>query len=152
MKTIIEILFQFVLGFFSTLGFVAFFNGPIVSMFPAGFNGACGWTVSYVVTTYLGNKIFATFLGSFVGGLLGELCAIKLKKPATVFIIPAIIPMVPGAGTYYTMLYLIQKDFYKAATYGVETMFIAAAIAIGIIFSTVLVNYIRSFNKRPYAK
>ena len=65
------------------------------------------------------------------------------KKPATVFIIPGIITLVPGAGMYYTMLALIKKDFHEAANTGTETIFIAAAIAIGIILSSTMSRSIK---------
>ncbi len=65
------------------------------------------------------------------------------KKPATVYIIPGIVPLVPGAGMYYTMLALVSKDFYTAINKGTETFFIAAAISLGIIISTSLSRSIK---------
>ncbi len=57
-------------------------------------------------------------------GTLGELFARYFKKPATVYIIPGIVPLVPGAGMYYTMLALVEKDFLLAANNGTETFFL----------------------------
>ncbi|NMB33315.1 MAG: threonine/serine exporter, partial [Clostridium sp.] len=54
-----------------------------------------------------------------------------------------IVPLVPGAGMYYTMLALVQKDFHLAASKGTETFFIAAAISIGVIISTFLSQSIK---------
>ena len=87
---------------------------------------------------YLDSNIVGTFFASIVVGILGELFARHFKKPATVYIIPGIVPLVPGAGMYYTMLALVEKDFSLAANRGTETFFLAAAISIGIITSTSL--------------
>ena len=77
-------------------------------------------------------------MGAFLVGTLGEILATKYKKPATVFITPGIVTLVPGAGMYYTMSYLVNENFISAIDEGVEVFFIAAAIATGIIFSTIL--------------
>lgn len=139
-----DIILHFILGFFATLGFAIFFNVPKKSIIATCFTGAISWALSFYMTTYWDHNVFGTFLASLLVGILGEYFAVKLKKPATVFIIPGITPMVPGAGTYYTMLYLVQKNFVKALTSGAETLSIAAAIAIGIIFATVFVQYFKS--------
>lgn len=65
------------------------------------------------------------------------------KKPATVFIIPGIVPLVPGSGMYYTMLAITEKRFNDAANIGTETIFIAVAIAMGIIISSSLSKSIK---------
>ncbi|HEY4543053.1 MAG TPA: threonine/serine exporter family protein [Tissierellaceae bacterium] len=143
-----DIIFQLILGFFATLGFSILFNVPKKSIFPSGLVGAIGWMVSYIFTIYFDQKVFGTFIASFVIGMLGEIFAIKLKKPATVFIIPGITPLVPGAGTYYTMLYLIQKDYQTAIRSGAETLFVAAAIAIGVIFASVFMEYSKSLKRK----
>ena len=46
------------------------------------------------------------------------------------------------------MLYLVEKDFNNAASYGTQTFFVAAAIAIGIVTATVFSRSIKSFKKR----
>lgn len=93
--------------------------------------------MAYTLTTKIFHSTIAgTFFGAVSVGLLGEILARKYKKPATVFITAGIIPLVPGAGMYYTMLAIIEKDFFMAANKGAETFFVAAAIAVGIIISS----------------
>ncbi|NLX62466.1 MAG: threonine/serine exporter [Tissierellia bacterium] len=139
----LEIIKQFLFSFVSTIGFSVLFNTPKGLIGKSGFVGGIGWVVFYITGLYLNNKIISTFLAALTVGILGELFARYFKKPATVFIIPGIIPLVPGAGMYYTMLTLSQRDFYAAATKGTETIFIAAAISTGLIISTTLSKSIR---------
>ncbi|MBC8590428.1 threonine/serine exporter family protein [Wansuia hejianensis] len=142
-----DIILQFIYSFFATSGFSIYFSAPLNSIIPSGISGAISWSIYYYIIHTYNSKIIAIFLGSFIVGVLGEVLAIKYKKPATVFIIPGIVPLVPGAGMYYTMLALVENDFIKAASFGTETLFAAAAIAIGIIISTSFSRSIRSFKK-----
>lgn len=143
-----KLLYQFFLGFFSTIGFAVYFYAPINSVFASGLAGGLSWLIYYTVVYSSSNRIIGTFLAAFLVGILGEYLAIRLKKPATVFITPGIVSFVPGAGMYYTMLYLVQKDYSRAAMHGSETFFIAAAIAIGIIVSTIFSKSLRLFKEK----
>lgn len=148
MTYIFTYLFQFVISFIATIGFGIFFGAPFSSIIPTGFSGAISWVVYYFFANNLGGPIAATFIASFCVGIFGEALAIKYRKPATVFITPGIVSLVPGAGTYYTMLYLVDKDFVNAANFGAQTFFVAAAIAIGIVTASVFSRSIKNFKKR----
>lgn len=147
MKIALTLAYQLILGFFATVGFAVYFYAPLDSILATGLAGGLSWILYYTVLHSFGNKIIGTFLGAFLVGVLGEYLAIKMKKPATVFITPGIVSLVPGAGMYYTMLYLVQKDYSQAVIAGSETFFMAAAIAIGIIVSTIFSRSLRHFKK-----
>lgn len=148
MKIFFELIYQLVLGFFATIGFAGYFYAPMDSIIATGVAGGFSWVLYYIVLQTTSNKIIGTFLGAILVGILGEFLAIKLNKPATVFITPGIVSLVPGAGMYYTMLYLVQKDYSLAAITGTETLFIAAAIAMGIIISTIFSRSLRFIKKK----
>lgn len=143
-----KLLSQIIFSFFGTVGFAIYFDIPSNAILVSGLIGTSSWTVHYTILTLLQNKVLGTFLASLFVGISGEYLAIKLKKPATVFITPGIIPLVPGAGMYYTMSYLVEEDFINAAAIGTETLFLAAAISIGLIVSTVFSSSIRSFKNK----
>ncbi len=134
---------QFVFSLLSTIGFAILFSIPRDSILKSGLVGALGWIGFYITSTYLKSNIAGTFFAAITVGVLGELLARHHKKPATVYIIPGIVPLVPGAGMYYTMLALVDNDFFLAANKGTETFFIAAAISIGVIISTSLSRSIK---------
>ncbi len=139
----LEIIKQFLFSFVSTIGFSVMYNIPKGLVTKTGLVGGIGWLVFYITGLFLHNNIMSTYFAALAVGIFGELFARYFKKPATVFIIPGIIPLVPGAGMYYTMLALVEEDFYLAATKGTETLFIAAAISAGLIVSTMLSKSIR---------
>lgn len=132
-----ELIKQFILAFISTVGFSILFSAPKETLPYAGFVGASGWSIYYISSNIFNSNIAGTFFAALTVGLLGEVFARLYKKPATLYITPGILPLVPGAGMYYTMFALVEKDFLLAADKGVETFFVAAAIAIGIIISSI---------------
>lgn len=142
-----QLVYQFLLSLAATIGFAVYFNAPLASIIPTGFLGGLSWSLYYVFFKLLDQKVLGAFMAAFLVGSLGELLSIVSKKPATVFITPGIVPLVPGAGMYYTMLYLVEENFEMAISKGVETFFIAASISIGIITSTIFSRGIRSFSK-----
>ena len=139
---------QFVFPFLSTVGFAVLFCIPKDSILKSGVVGALGWSAFYIISSYFRSSIAGTFIASMTVGILGELLARYYKKPATIYIVPGIIPLVPGAGMYYTMLALIENDFLLAASKGTETFFIASAISMGIIVSSSLSRSIRRVKYR----
>lgn len=68
------------------------------------------------------------------------------KSPVTVYLVPGIIPLVPGAGMYNTVFSMISADYAEALEIGIDTMKCASAIAIGIVLIFALPN--RLFFKR----
>lgn len=132
-----EIIKQFLLSFMSTVGFSILYSCPKDTIGYSALAGSAGWTAYYVTSNFLNSTVTGTFIGALTVGILGQVLSRLNKKPATLFITPGIIPLVPGAGMYYTMFSLIEKDFHMAANKGLETFFIAAAISIGIIISSI---------------
>lgn len=133
-----------IFAFFGTLGFTILFNCPKKSVFKASLIGALGWT-SYLLTVDSGQSVItATFVGAITVGLIGELFANTFRSPATIFIIPGIIPLVPGYGIYYTMISIITKDYNTATTKGFEALFVALAIATALIITSTVGRLIRN--------
>ncbi|WP_427339103.1 threonine/serine exporter family protein [Caloranaerobacter sp. DY30410] len=139
---------EFIYAFLSTLGFSIIFNIPRDSIIKSGITGALGWIIYLFVNINYSSKVAGAFLGAITVGMVGEIMARLFKKPATVYIIPGIVPLVPGAGMYYTMLSIIEKKFIEAANLGTETLFIAAAISSGVIISTTLNKTIFSLKRK----
>lgn len=122
----------------ATVGFSVFLNAPTNSLLPAGVTGGIGWCVYFYLFGVSANSIFANFIAAGVVSLLSEILARKLKQPAILFVIPGIIPLVPGLGMYNTMLYMVQKDFELGISTGVDTVFVGVAIALGVLIITSL--------------
>ncbi|MGO1369995.1 MAG: threonine/serine exporter family protein [Senegalia sp. (in: firmicutes)] len=143
---------NFLFAFLSTIGFSIIFNISRDSIIKSGVNGALGWIIYILFVRVLNSPVSGSFFGALSVGIIGEFFARKFKKPATVFIIPGIIPLVPGSGMYYTMVNITNKNFLEAAEIGSETIFIAAAIASAIIISISSAKIIRETKMKKMYK
>lgn len=110
----------------------------------ASITGMAGWLVMYLVATKGISTIMANFLGSMVVGLLAEAFARMLKKPATIFIVPGFIPLVPGREAYTTMLFMVQGQYANGVAMGMLTLLTGGAIAFGIFASSTLYRLTRA--------
>jgi|LGOV01.1.fsa_nt_gb uncharacterized membrane protein YjjB (DUF3815 family) len=134
---------HFIYAFFASVGFSVLFNIPRKEMIYAGIAGAIGWTFYEQLQVYGVSPIFTSFVGALFVGILAEIFAKIRKMPATVFVVPGIIPLVPGYGLYFSMLSIIEKNYNEAIRVGFETIMIAVVIASAIILSTTFGKLIR---------
>jgi uncharacterized membrane protein YjjB (DUF3815 family) len=81
------------------------------------------------------NTTLGFFAGTTFVAMMGEIFARRFKMPATIFIFPAIIPIVPGLGLYETMLAFVQNDILSALEIGADTIFniVSMAIAMALV-------------------
>ena len=76
------------------------------------------------------------FLAATVVAVLSELLARWHHQPVIVFLTPGIIPLVPGSTAYLTMLAFVQQDYAEGVVLLVTTVFLAGAVAAGIIITS----------------
>lgn len=133
-----------VASFVASLGFGVLFNIRGNKLFLAGIGGSIGGGV-YTFMLYLGyGEMVAMFFASVAFSLYSEVIARMIKTPVTVFIICALIPLVPGGGMYRTMLQAIQGHAFEALTLGLNTLSIAGILVLGIL---VVSTMMRAFYK-----
>lgn len=112
--------------------FALLFRTPARLIVPASLSAAAGYALSLWAGAKIGAEWAGIFLGSLLAALIGEWMARRLRAPATIFLTVSVIPMVPGAGLYNTMLALVQNRYDDAAAAGSNTMLSAGAIALAI--------------------
>ncbi|TZE82416.1 threonine/serine exporter family protein [Calorimonas adulescens] len=132
--------------FFSVIGFGIIFNLPMKMLPLAALSAAVGQAGYTIIMDRFQSPVAATVLSAIIIGLLGEVMARTFKKPATLFVIPGILPLVPGAYIYQTMLYLVQDNIKLAIEYGLLTGFVSLGIAASLMAVTTFWNLI--FNKK----
>lgn len=138
---------QFLLATISILGFAGYFNVKgKKTLVAASISGGLSYAIFNVFASFNQN-IVGTFLASLLIGVIGEFLSIRLKTPSTIFITPGIIPLVPGAGMYYTMLHFVNEDFPKMITSGAHTIFVAGSIAMGILVGSIFSKSLQRMRK-----
>ena len=141
----------FLFAFAATLGFCILFHVPKRHIATASLIGALGWVVYYASAAYGNGSAFSCFIAACLVGLLGDICSRVFKEASTVYIIPGILPLVPGAGMYYTMLAIIEGNLEETAATGTETLMMAGAIAVGLLVMGAILRIIVSIKRRIFA-
>lgn len=150
-----NLLMEFFASMFATIGFAYNFSCPKKTIFLSGISGAVAWialklalqTFDKPASMYLGN-----FIGAFLVGAMGEIFARIFKTPSSIFIIPGITTLCPGAAMYYSILYFAQGNPEMATNKIREVMAIAVILAFGLLISSLSSRSLKTFKRRKYIK
>ena len=134
---------HFIFAGLATCGFAIFFNvQPKLLLWTAPI-GALGWLVYVLGVFNYENPMIYSFTAAAVISLCSEILARRLKQPAILFVIPGILPLVPGVGLYQTVYSTMFKKYGLAATIGTKSVIVSIGIALGIL---VVASLSRVFN------
>ncbi|HOI23319.1 MAG: threonine/serine exporter family protein [Spirochaetia bacterium] len=127
----------------ATSAFSVLFGLHSADVILASGGSALGWAVLQAMPQS-GSPAFATFFAALAAGLYAEIAARVRRRPATLYMIASIIPLVPGGGMYYTMLSSLEGSTYRSVELGLSTIMTAFAIAAGLAISNVLARMVFS--------
>lgn len=134
-------------AFLSSLGFGILFNIRGKNLIIASIGGGLGWFAYLLISNLQPSISFSLFIASMVVSIYSEIMARIYKNPVTIFVICAIIPLVPGGGMYYATLEAVKGNFDVALSKTFVTLFSAGAIAIGIIFVSSISSILKKIKK-----
>lgn len=120
-----------------TVGFALLFDLHPRDLPMAAIGAILGWGV-YALGLRADTPGVAYFSSAAVIGLWAEIAAVIAKRPASIFIVCAILPIVPGGGMYQTMLESVKGDLDGSLSVGFSTLLAAGAIAAGLAVSSAL--------------
>ena len=124
---------QAVMIFVACTGFFILFNVHDWGSILCAFGGVITW-MAYLLCREWGLGIYAmNFAASIVAALYSELMARSRKYPVTSYLVISVLPLVPGAGIYYTMSLGLESSVQAAVQKGLETAGIAGSIAVAIL-------------------
>lgn len=122
----------------ATIFFAVLFHVPRRAIIISAVLGGAGYAVFDLVQPGLHSAIAGYFVGTLFMAACSEILARVMKMPVTVFVIPAIIPLVPGLGLYNTMKYLVDGQNSLAAQTGSATILDIVAMAMAMALTTIL--------------
>jgi uncharacterized membrane protein YjjB (DUF3815 family) len=120
----------------SSFGFGIIFNIKGKNIIYASIGGGLGWLVYLACQEFNFTNTASLFMASIAIGTYSEVMARINKAPVTVFVVSALIPLVPGGGMYYTMLESITGNIDTALKLGIETLSNAGALAVGVLLTS----------------
>ena len=116
---------QFIVSLFATLSFAELFGAPKKELFFCGLTGAIGWVVYVIGLNSNMGTVLANLTATFALTVFSRILSAIRRNPVTIYLI---------AGIYYTSYYFIMNDMTQFSNYGMETIKVAGAIVLGIVF------------------
>ena len=111
---------------FSTLFFGIIFNLTGRKLIYSSFAGGLGWYTYLLLYKEMGySKTTAYLFSAIIITVFSEIIGRLKRTTVTTTLIPALIPLVPGGGIYYTMSFFVENKFPEA-------IFLTVALNVGI--------------------
>jgi len=127
---------QLVTAFLGSWGFAMLFHVRRERLPLASLGGLLAWGVYLLMGFVSGEEVVRYFFASVALTVYAETMARVVKCPATLFLITASIPLVPGGSLYRTMQFFMQNDLDSFSHQALTTVLLAVAIAVGMLFPT----------------
>ena len=131
---------QILTGCLGTLGFNILFNIRGKKLLLSTLGGLISWAVYLALAPVFPGEAVRYLLSAVVITVYGEVLARVEKTPTTTFLVPSIIPLIPGGALYYTMNYALNKQWSMFAHQAFYTLQLALSLAVGIIAVTTVVR------------
>lgn len=142
---------KLIFGGICSVGFALMFNTPRRALWTVFILGAVGYLIKFILFKELDeNLILSIFIASCFVGISGVYFAHRAHTPPIIFMIPAVINMIPGLISYEFMMGMIDwisggkgqkpsvEDVIQTFSYGISTLFILFALAFGVAFPVVV--------------
>ncbi len=136
-------LFQLLIVFLGSLSFALFYRIQQKKLLPASLGGVLAWGAYLLAGLFLQGEVARFFIAAVVLTIYGEVMARVLKCPATVFIVTAACPLIPGRYLYETMACFTRGDYAAFSQTGLHTLLLAAALAAGMLLPMSLFQLVR---------
>ena len=138
-----ETVIQIISAFVGSLGFAILYNVKKTNLALCMLGGGLTWIVCLCAKSITADLFVINVIAGAFGACYSEIMARIRKVPKTIFTLPSIIPLVPGSGLYYSMIYLFfekQRDVFE--TYGKNTFLTVSGIAAGLVLVSVIFKYV----------
>lgn len=131
-----------VTGALGAFGFALIAHIRLKHLLAATLGGLMSWAIFLVVEVPTGS----VFLGSLVAAVCvyvwSEIMARVEKAPVTIFLVPGILPLLPGSFLYYATMGLLNDDMESFRYYGNTTIAVTLGIACGVVAASIVITYI----------
>ncbi|PKM94382.1 MAG: threonine/serine exporter [Firmicutes bacterium HGW-Firmicutes-1] len=129
-------------AFAGTFAFSVFSNVSKRELLFCGTVGGISWAVYLLTYNLIQESIFSSFIAAIVISIISHILSKMRKNPVTIYQISGIFPLVPGAGMYKTLYYIVNEDYNLSTIYLYETLQIAGGIAVAMVLIASINNLI----------
>lgn len=144
---------QILMGGIGTIGFSFLFNIRGKRLISVAVGGLLSWTLHLLILHLTGNEVIGYIVSAGAMSIFADVMARVHKSPTTTFTIPTLVPLIPGGSLYKTMRYALAGETDLFIETGLNTLKLAAALALGIILVSVLTKpIIRYLNFKTHRR
>ncbi|MGE4213576.1 MAG: threonine/serine exporter family protein [Anaerotignaceae bacterium] len=127
------VLIEGICSFFACLFFAIIYNTPKKELPFCGLAGGLGYGVCYYLTQQYQMPMWGAFWGTTLICIMSRYFATRHKMPVMMYVLPAIFPIVPGAGIYYALYAFMINDIHGATKQGIDAFKIAGVIVLAML-------------------
>ncbi len=135
-----------------SVGFALFFLAKVDKLPLALLGGALSWTVYLVVFHWYPDVFTASAVAAACVCVYAECAARLVKAPAIVFMITAVIPLLPGSYLYYAITGLLTGDSAQFSLFGSRALAATLGVEGGILIAYFVFMHILDWKHRLRAK
>ena len=129
------IFIQLIASFIGVVAFSIYLEIPKKYIAVVGGVGSIAW-ITYLLCTYINlPDVLSYFISTLVVAIISIILSKTLNAVSTIFLIPGILPTVPGVAMYKMIYSLINNNRGEATYYLMQSIFIAAGIALAIFIT-----------------
>jgi len=146
-----DMILQLVTAFVGSLGFALLFHVRGKKLILGSLGGLLAWGIYLLAGCFTDYEVVRYFVASVALTVYAETMARVVKCPATLFLVTASIPLIPGGSLYQTMQYFMLNDLDAFSSQGLTTVALAVSIAVGMLFPTAVFRLLtkRRQERRP---
>ena len=143
-----EYIIQILSGILGSVGFALIFNLKRDKIPYIILGSGMGCAIYLICYHYTQNLFLSNVAASVFCTASAEFLARWRKAPSSLFLLIHIIPLVPGGSLYRTMRSFVIKDRQAFTQNGMNTLYVAAGIAVGILIVTSCIYILNSHQKQ----
>lgn len=129
------IFIHFISAFIAVVSFSINLEIPKKYIIIVGIVGALGW-ITYIICDYFKlSNVLSYFISALVVAILSMILSKLLDAVSTIFLIPGILPIVPGLAMYKMVYSFINNDHKESAYQLLQAILITGGIALAIFIT-----------------
>ena len=148
----LEFWIQMLTAVIGTIGFSLIFRVRLIHLPFVAIGGLLTYFVYYSLEQIGWNLFLISFLGAVAGAVYSEFAARLRRSPVIVFVLPSMVPIIPGGALYRSMDALINKRYESLFDNFGGTVSIGLGMAGGIVAVSVMAAVIVGIKEQIKAK
>lgn len=132
-------------SFTASFGFGIVFHIRKDYLLWAGLGGALTRLCYLILISIIDSRIIHTLLAAMIASFYAEILAMEFKTPSTVFLYPAILPLLPGSLMYNAAVNFLLQDMDAMQGYLKDCALTVIGTSIGFVLISTFTYYRRIY-------